>query len=114
MKTKIFCFCLLAFSSTACNHLLDVKPASFSSGETYYQTEQQVLRAAEEMETALDAQLHAMDNLDPDDIEALRQRRVQEMKRCAVECLSAGWDTCIVRLGRRRPGYMQWRSVIHV
>ncbi|KAL6770507.1 hypothetical protein ACKKBF_B31515 [Auxenochlorella protothecoides x Auxenochlorella symbiontica] len=43
--------------------------------------EQQVLRAAEEMETALDAQLHAMDNLDPDDIEALRQRRVQEMKR---------------------------------
>lgn len=46
--------------------------------------EQQVLRAAEEMETALDAQLHAMDNLDPDDIEALRQRRVQEMKRCAV------------------------------
>ncbi|AWO00573.1 RagB/SusD family nutrient uptake outer membrane protein [Chitinophaga alhagiae] len=45
MKTKIFFFCLLAFSSTACNHLLDVKPASFSSGETYYQTEQQVLRA---------------------------------------------------------------------
>ncbi|RPE12417.1 RagB/SusD family nutrient uptake outer membrane protein [Chitinophaga lutea] len=45
MKTSIYCICLLALSSTACNHMLDVKPAAFSAGENYYQTEQQVLRA---------------------------------------------------------------------
>lgn len=45
MKTRIYCICLLALSSIACNHMLDVKPAAFSSGENYYQTEQQVLRA---------------------------------------------------------------------
>lgn len=48
--------------------------------------EQQVLRAATEVEAALDAQLQELENLDPDDIEALRQRRVLEMKR---------WDTVL-------------------
>lgn len=52
--------------------------------------EQQVLRAATEVEAALDAQLQALQNLDPDDIEALRQRRVLEMKRwdAALHCPS--------------------------
>lgn len=45
MKTRIYSICLLALSSTACNHMLDVKPNSFSSGQNYYQNEQQVLRA---------------------------------------------------------------------
>lgn len=46
MKTKIYLFiCLLALSSNGCNYMLDVKPNSFSSGENYYQTEMQVLRA---------------------------------------------------------------------
>lgn len=43
--------------------------------------EEQVLRAAKEMEDKLDAQLHKLDRLDVDDIEALRERRVQELKR---------------------------------
>jgi starch-binding outer membrane protein, SusD/RagB family len=45
MKTKIYLICLLALSSNGCNYMLDVKPNSFSSGENYYQTEMQVLRA---------------------------------------------------------------------
>lgn len=43
--------------------------------------EQQVLRAAHEVEAALDAQIHSMENMDDDDLESLRQKRVQEMKR---------------------------------
>ncbi|MGX5821020.1 RagB/SusD family nutrient uptake outer membrane protein [Chitinophaga lutea] len=45
MKRYILYGSLLALSSTACNHMLDVKPNSFSSGENYYSNEQQVLRA---------------------------------------------------------------------
>ncbi len=45
MKTKIYLICLMALSANGCNYMLDVKPNSFSSGENYYQTEQQVLRA---------------------------------------------------------------------
>ena len=43
--------------------------------------EQQLLRAAQEMEDALDAQIHALGNMDDDDLESLRQKRVLEMKR---------------------------------
>ncbi|MGN6510815.1 MAG: RagB/SusD family nutrient uptake outer membrane protein [Chitinophaga sp.] len=45
MKTKIYLICLMALSANGCNYMLDVKPNSFSSGENYYQSEQQVLRA---------------------------------------------------------------------
>ena len=46
--------------------------------------EQQLLRAAQEMEDALDAQIHALGNMGDDDLESLRQKRVLEMKRCVV------------------------------
>ncbi|KAL4434318.1 hypothetical protein ABPG75_000759 [Micractinium tetrahymenae] len=43
--------------------------------------EQQVLRAAQEVEAQIDSELHAMENLDDDDIERLRQKRIDELKR---------------------------------
>ena len=43
MKYILLAFGLLSLSS--CNHLLDVKPYSFSSGDNYYENEGQVLRA---------------------------------------------------------------------
>ena len=46
--------------------------------------EQQLLRAAQDMEDALDAQIHALGNMGDDDLESLRQKRVLEMKRCVV------------------------------
>ncbi|EFN51665.1 hypothetical protein CHLNCDRAFT_54929 [Chlorella variabilis] len=43
--------------------------------------EQQVLRAAAEMESQIDNELHKLDNMDDDDLERLRQKRVDELKR---------------------------------
>jgi hypothetical protein len=43
--------------------------------------EQQLLRAAQEMENQIDAQLHKMDNMGEDDLETIRKRRIDEMKR---------------------------------
>jgi hypothetical protein len=45
MKTKILLLALLAGGLHACNSMLDVKPYNFSSGDNYYETEAQVLRA---------------------------------------------------------------------
>lgn len=45
MKTKIFLLALLATGLHACTHMLDVKPYSSSSGQNYYKTEAQILRA---------------------------------------------------------------------
>src|SRR4051812_25251144 len=45
MKTKISFIALLAIALNGCNHMLDVKPNSFSSGSNYYTNEAQVLRA---------------------------------------------------------------------
>lgn len=43
--------------------------------------EQQVLRAAQEVESQIDAELHKLETLDDDDIERLRQKRIDELKR---------------------------------
>ncbi len=43
--------------------------------------EQQVLRAAQEVEAQIDSELHRLENLDDDDIERLRQRRIDELKK---------------------------------
>lgn len=43
--------------------------------------EQQVMQAAQQMEEQLDSEMHRLENLDDDDIEALRQRRIAELKR---------------------------------
>lgn len=43
--------------------------------------EQQVLRAARELEQDIDAKLHKLDNLDEDEMEKLRQKRIDDMKR---------------------------------
>ena len=45
MKTKIYFLVLGLWGFTACEDKLDVKPHNFSSGENYYQTEGQILRA---------------------------------------------------------------------
>ena len=43
--------------------------------------EQQVLRAAQEVENQIDAELHKLETLDDDDLERLRQKRIDELKR---------------------------------
>lgn len=45
--------------------------------------EKQVLTVAKAVEDQLDEKISALDRLDPDDIEALRERRLQQMKRMA-------------------------------
>ena len=45
--------------------------------------EQQVLSVAKAVEEQIDDQISALDRLDPDDIEALRERRLQQMKKMA-------------------------------
>lgn len=46
--------------------------------------EEQVLRAAQEVEDKLDAQLHELDRLEVDDLDVLREKRMRELKRCAT------------------------------
>ena len=43
--------------------------------------ETNLLKAAQTMEDQIDAQLHQLDNLEEDDIERVRHRRIDEMKR---------------------------------
>lgn len=45
MKIKYIILSLGIWSLTSCNHLLEVDPYTFSSGNTYYENEAQVLRA---------------------------------------------------------------------
>jgi hypothetical protein len=45
--------------------------------------EQHVLSAAKAVEDKLDEQIAALERLDPDDIEALRERRMLQMRRAA-------------------------------
>ncbi|KAL6842238.1 hypothetical protein ACP4OV_027886 [Aristida adscensionis] len=45
--------------------------------------EKQVLTAAKAVEEKLDEEIAALDRLDPDDLEALRERRIQQMRRAA-------------------------------
>jgi hypothetical protein len=55
--------------------------------------EGQLLSVAQRVEDQLDDQLHALDKLDADDIEALRERRLQNIKRAAArkqQWLAAG------------------------
>jgi hypothetical protein len=48
--------------------------------------EKQVLSAAKAVEDKIDEEIAALDPLDPDDIEALRERRIQQMRRAAERC----------------------------
>lgn len=43
--------------------------------------EQQVLQVAKALEEQIDNQLHQLDNLNDDDMERLRERRLQELKK---------------------------------
>ncbi|KAH6773114.1 thioredoxin-like/ATP-binding protein [Perilla frutescens var. hirtella] len=45
--------------------------------------EKQVLTVAKAMEDKIDEEISALDRLDPDDMEALRERRLQQMKKMA-------------------------------
>lgn len=40
-----------------------------------------LLQAAQTMEAQLDAQLQKLENLDEDDLERIRQRRIDDMKK---------------------------------
>jgi hypothetical protein len=42
--------------------------------------QQQVLQVAQQLEEQIDSQLHKLDNLQDDDLERIRQRRVQELR----------------------------------
>ena len=42
-------------------------------------------QAVKNVEDQLDTTLQALDNLDPDDLEAMRQRRLDQMKRAAAQ-----------------------------
>jgi acetyl-CoA carboxylase alpha subunit len=46
--------------------------------------EQNVLRAVQQVEDQIDAELHRLENLDEDELEKLRQGRINEMKRSAI------------------------------
>lgn len=66
--------------------------------------EQQVLRAAQEVESQIDAELHKLETLEEDDLERLRQRRIDELKRCeAWRALVAAAARCRRRLHRPPP-----------
>jgi hypothetical protein len=43
--------------------------------------EANLLQVAKTFEDQIDAQLHQLENLDEDDLERIRQRRIDEMKR---------------------------------
>ena len=43
--------------------------------------EQQLLRVAQQMEDAVDSELQKMENMGEEDLERVRQRRIDEMKR---------------------------------
>jgi hypothetical protein len=43
--------------------------------------EQSVLRVAKQLEQQLDSELHKLENLQDDDLERIRQRRVQDLKQ---------------------------------
>lgn len=45
MKRKIYLISAILIGLSACNDVLDVEPKTFSSGENYYETEGQILRA---------------------------------------------------------------------
>ena len=50
--------------------------------------QEQLLHAAKAMEDQLDSQMHAMDTLNEDDLEALRQQRLGQLKAQASRSLS--------------------------
>jgi HD superfamily phosphohydrolase len=43
--------------------------------------EQNLLRVAKQLEDQLDSELHKLDNLQDDDVERIRQRRIMELKQ---------------------------------
>lgn len=51
--------------------------------------EQHLVAAAQKIEDDLDNQLHALENLNDDDLETLRQRRIDQLKRQAEK--KKGW-----------------------
>lgn len=47
--------------------------------------EQQLMQAAEVVEQHLDAEINRLDNIDEDDLEKIRERRVQAMKKAQAQ-----------------------------
>jgi len=47
--------------------------------------EKQLMQAAEVVETQIDAEINRLDNLDEDELEKIRERRVEAMKRAQVQ-----------------------------
>ena len=50
-------------------------------GAVQQMLEQNLLQVAQTMEAQLDAQLHNLDNLEEDDLERIRQKRIDDMKK---------------------------------
>ena len=47
--------------------------------------EQNVIAAAQQMEDHIDGELHRLENLDEDDLERLRERRIKQLKQQAMQ-----------------------------
>ena len=60
MKLKYILLSLGVLSMSSCNHLLDVDPDEFSSGDSYYQNEGQVLRAINGVYSGASGSVHQL------------------------------------------------------
>jgi len=47
--------------------------------------EKQLMQAAEVVESQIDAEINRLDNLDEDELEKIREKRVEAMKRAQVQ-----------------------------
>ena len=50
-------------------------------GAIQHALEQNLLQVAKTVEDQLDAKLHELDNLEEDDLERIRQKRIEDMKK---------------------------------
>ena len=48
--------------------------------------ERHIVQAVETIESEVDAQLHALDTLDEDDLEKIRRKRLDDMKKYVLLC----------------------------
>ena len=57
-----------------------------------------LLRAAQTVEAQLDAQLQKLDNLEEDDLDRIRQKRIDDMKRWErIACSASSQSSCLLQ-----------------
>ncbi|GKC12846.1 DEAD-box ATP-dependent RNA helicase 56-like protein, partial [Tanacetum coccineum] len=65
----------------------------------------QVLTVAKVVEDKLDDEIDALEKLDVNDIEVLRERRLQQMKKMAEKCTIALFVILVARIGPASSGF---------